>query len=351
MIDNRTFIVLDGPDFSGKSTLMEAFLKRLDTQAVEYVAIREPGCQVGKPSLAEEVRQVLIAKRDEVVHPETDILLHTGYRIQNVKNVIVPALAAGKWVISDRFFFSTFCLNVHPHLDTHPHLQDLMFGLMPYVLKDIPEPITFILDTPRSIRDERAAANESKKDRYESQSAQVHDRIEAAYMQLKSSPSCKFIDGTLTLDEQVQVMFDYIEAFKASIEKSLEAEAERQEVIDDHQAKPEAVANAIKAEMDSDTEWDLEVEAEAYAQTYVVDIADRLFEGASKEELPKLVEDGRKFAVNMVKELFRRTGEDRTIFHPSRVGQVNQKVHSMLNWGFARDSWTKHFEKNIVSAE
>jgi len=130
MSDNRTFIVLDGPDFSGKSTLMEAFLSRLSDSGQAFVALREPGDEVGKPSLAEDIRKALLSERVETVHPETDILLHTGYRMQNVKNIIIPGLEAGKWVISDRFIFSTWCLNVQAHIDTHPHLVDLMYGLM-----------------------------------------------------------------------------------------------------------------------------------------------------------------------------------------------------------------------------
>lgn len=345
MADNRTFIVLDGPDFSGKSTLMEAFLKRVTEQGIDHVALREPGCFPNGDMLAEEIRKTLIAKRDEVVHPETDILLHMGYRVQNIQNVIIPGLAANKWVIADRFIFSTWCLNVQAHLDTHPHLADLFYGLMPYVVKGIPEPLTFILDTPRAVRDERAASDVRKKDRYESQSKDVLDRIDASYDQLRGSPSCKFIDGTLPLETQVDIMFEAIKSFHENVVAKLEDEVKRTEAMD--VSKEEAVdfATKMREEADADESWSLDEQVNAYVATYVTDIADKLFDGASDEVIAKHLPEAEAFAANMAREVFKRTEGDRTIFHPSRVGQINQKVHSMLSWGFARDSWTNYFEE------
>lgn len=351
MSDNRTFIVLDGPDFSGKSTLMEAFLKRVEAEGIDHLAMREPGFQSGVPSLAEEIREILLSHREEVVHPETDILMHMAYRVQNVKNNIIPALASGKWVISDRFIFSTYALNCQAHLPTHPHLTDMMYGLMPTVLKGIPEPLTFILDTPRNIRDQRAASDIRKKDRYESQPKDVLDRIDEAYNQLKSMPSCKFINGTLPIDEQVDIMFATIKAFKEDIQGRIEEAVERTGVMDDDRAQAINMAEQIKAELDSDESWDLEEQVSAYVKSNVTEMVDQLFQGASEEQISDQLVFAEKFARDMALTVFERTNQDRTIFHPSRVGQINQKVHSMLSWGFSRDMWANHFSNGGDNAE
>lgn len=343
MSDNRTFIVLDGPDFAGKTMLMKAFLERVEAEGIDHIAMREPGGIVNSGSLAEEIRVALIANRDETVHPETDILLHMAYRLQNVKNIILPALAEGKWVVSDRFVFSTWCLNVQAHLDTHPHLADLMKGLMPFVLNGIPEPLTFILDTPRAIRDERAENGGRKKDRYESQDKIVHDRIEAAYEQLRSVPSCKFIDGTLPLEEQVDIMFAYIKGFKEQVLGQLEGAQERAGLMEDERTQAVDMATKMREELNADETWDLEEKIAEYVQANVVEMADQLFQGAPEEEAAKALEFAKAFAADMARTVYERTEGDRTVFHPSRVGQINQKVHSMLSWGFARDSWAKHF--------
>lgn len=345
MSDNRTFIVLDGPDFSGKSTLMKAFLERVAKENIEHVAMREPGNIPGSGSVAEELRELLIANRDERIHPETDVLLHMAYRVQNVKDIILPALAKGQWVISDRFIFSTWCLNVQAHLDTHPHLADMMQGLMPFVLGSIPEPMTFILDTPREIRDARANSDVRKKDRYESQDKVVHDRIEAAYDQLRGVPSCKFIDGTLPLEEQVDIMFAYINGFKEQVAQKLDEAQERSGLLQDERTQAVDLAEQLRAELDADDTWDLEEQIAQYVKTNVTELADQLFQGAPDDAKADALAFAESFAADMARTVFNRTEGDRTVFHSTRVGQINQKVHSMLSWGFARDSWAKHFAK------
>lgn len=344
MSDNRMFLVVDGPDFAGKSTLMNAFLERIGAEGIDFVAMREPGCFPGDSSMAEELRQVIIRKRDdEVVHPETDVMLHMAYRTQNVKNVIIPALAAGKWVIADRFIFSTYALNCQAHLPTHPHLTDLMYGLMPYAMQGIPEPLTFILDTPREIRDQRASVAGDKKDRYESQGVDVQDRIDAAYEQLRSSPSCKFINGTLPIEEQVDIMFETIKAFREVGLKQIEEAQERAGVMQDQRDQAKDLAVQLKEELDADEAWDLEEKIAEYVKTNVTEMADQLFSGSSPEQIAEQLPVAEKFAADMARTVFTRTNGDRTVFHSTRVGQINQKVHSMISWGHARDQWTKYF--------
>lgn len=349
MQNNRTFVVLDGPDFSGKSTLLEAFVTRIKAEGVDHIAMREPGCQPGVGSVAEEIRELLLATRDEVVHPETDIMMHMAYRNQNVKNFIIPALQQNKWVVSDRFIFSTWCLNVQAHLNTHPQLAEIFNGLLPYTVAGLPEPITFILNTPRTIRDERAKNNTRKLDRYESQGKEVHDRIEAAYEQLRAAPSCIFLDGTKSTEELVDQMFEAVKAFGVRLaEQDLET-SERKDVMDETESSEEKHAKAIRAELDAEESWDLHTKISEYVKTYVTDIADQLFPGAKDEDLERLRKDAEEFAYKTAAAAFKISGEDRSLFHPARVGQVNQKVHSVLNYGFMREQWEKHFINNNIT--
>lgn len=354
MSNTRTFVALDGPDFSGKTTLMTAFLERLEHEQIDHVALREPGCVDGVPSLAEEIRASIIANRDEVVHPEVDIMMHSAYRLQNVRNVIAPALAEGKWVVADRFIFSTWCLNVQAHLETHPHLVELFYGLMPYVINGIPEPLTFILDTPREIRDARAA-NSPKKDRYESQSKEVHDRIEAAYEQLRGSPSCVFLDGSKPTAELVDQMLETVKAFGKELQDQMAAEAQAQADVTDIQEErkltKEERLQEIRDELDADESWDLDAKCHEYVRDHVTLVADRLFPGASPEELAEYTKDAQIFSFKVAKAVFQQC-QDRTIFHPSRVGQINQKVHSVLNYGFMRKQWEGLFtDQNVEYVE
>lgn len=348
MTNNRTFVVLDGPDFSGKSTLMEAFVKRLEQEQIAHVAMREPGCIPNGEHLAEEVRELLIANRAEVVQPETDIMLHMAYRNQNVKNVIIPALNEGKWVVSDRFIFSTWCLNVQAHLDTHPHLVELFYGMMPYVVKGIPEPLTFILDTPRATRDARADSNVRKKDRYESQGKAVHDRIEAAYESLRGAPSCIFLDGTRSTEELVEEMLVTVREFNAALQEQMSEEAQHTDVEAAAQKSAEERIEEMRTELDADETWTLESKLAEYVANHIDPILGQLFPGAEGERLEQLSKEAREFAWKVAAAAFKNTDGDRTIFHSTRVGQINQKVHSVLNFSYMKERYEEHFAQEGI---
>ena len=98
------FITLEGPEGAGKSTNREYLAERLRAEGIEVVLTREPG---GTP-LAERIRGVLLAPADEVMNPDTELLLVFAARAQHLAEVIRPALARGAVVLCDRFTDSLF---------------------------------------------------------------------------------------------------------------------------------------------------------------------------------------------------------------------------------------------------
>ena len=94
-----SFISIEGGEGAGKSTSIAYIKLKLEALGIECIVTREPG---GTP-MAEDMRQLLLQHRDENVDPYTELLLMFASRRQHVENVIRPALAAGKWVICDRF--------------------------------------------------------------------------------------------------------------------------------------------------------------------------------------------------------------------------------------------------------
>lgn len=97
------FVVIDGIDGAGKSTAINAVSELLEQRGVPFIVTREPG---GTP-LAEEIREVILRKRDEPVDANTELLMMFAARSQHLKTRIIPALDEGKWVISDRFTSTT----------------------------------------------------------------------------------------------------------------------------------------------------------------------------------------------------------------------------------------------------
>ena len=98
------FVSVEGVEGVGKSTIIQ-FIQSLFVEfGVDYINTREPG---GTP-LAEELRQLLLDKRDERIQQSTELLLMFAARAQNVNHIIIPALSAGKVVLADRFTDATY---------------------------------------------------------------------------------------------------------------------------------------------------------------------------------------------------------------------------------------------------
>ena len=95
------FITLEGVDGAGKSTHMDWIAGRIQAAGKKVVVTREPG---GTP-LGEELRKLLLA---QPMHLETETLLMFAARREHLDRVILPALASGTWVLSDRFTDATF---------------------------------------------------------------------------------------------------------------------------------------------------------------------------------------------------------------------------------------------------
>ena len=97
-------LTIEGGEGAGKSTVLSALRDALLADGCEVVCTREPG---GTP-LAERIRGLLLHAGDEPVHPHTELLLMFAARAQHVQRVVLPALARGAWVISDRFTDSSY---------------------------------------------------------------------------------------------------------------------------------------------------------------------------------------------------------------------------------------------------
>jgi dTMP kinase len=98
------FITFEGTEGVGKSTQLANAASTLRSAGVDVLVTREPG---GTP-MAEAIRELLLAPRDEAVHETTELLLMFAARAQHLHTRILPALARGQWVLCDRFTDATF---------------------------------------------------------------------------------------------------------------------------------------------------------------------------------------------------------------------------------------------------
>lgn len=99
---NARFISFEGTEGVGKTTAIDGLCERLASRGIDVVRTREPGGS----ALAEHLRSIFLDP-SRTIDADTEILLMFAARADHVHQVILPALAAGKWVVCDRFFDST----------------------------------------------------------------------------------------------------------------------------------------------------------------------------------------------------------------------------------------------------
>ncbi|WP_295799963.1 dTMP kinase [uncultured Microbulbifer sp.] len=166
------FITLEGGEGVGKSTNLQFVIQWLDSHGVEFVQTREPG---GTP-LAEQLRELLLQKRAENVDPTAELLMVFAARAQHLREVIVPALESGKWVICDRFTDATYAYQGGGRgLD-----RALISQLEQTVQKDLRPDKVLLLDLDPEIGLQRAAAT-GEADRFESEQLSFFRKVREAY--------------------------------------------------------------------------------------------------------------------------------------------------------------------------
>lgn len=97
------FITLEGPDGSGKSTVVESLSEYFNNRKIDYIFTREPG----GTDIGEDIRNIILDNKNTLMSPRTEALLYAASRSQHVHEKIKPALQAGKVVLCERFVLSS----------------------------------------------------------------------------------------------------------------------------------------------------------------------------------------------------------------------------------------------------
>lgn len=170
------FLVFEGIDGAGKSTLISSLKQRLIEKKQVVVVTREPG---GTP-LGEELRQLLLKTEGDTPVPRAELLLYEAIRAQHVECVIKPALQKKQWILCDRYTSSTLAFQAGGReLDEEPILWLNSFAT------DGVEPNLFILlDLPPSEGQRRMETR--KKDRFEIEGEAFHEKVRNYYLKLAS---------------------------------------------------------------------------------------------------------------------------------------------------------------------
>jgi dTMP kinase len=187
------FITIEGIEGVGKSTNISVLVDHIRAAGHEVLTTREPG---GTP-FAEDIRDILMNRGDEPVPEIAELLLMFAARSFNVSNVIEPALAAGTWVVCDRFTDSTRAYQGGGRglpMETINRIADWVHG------ETWPD-LTILLDAPVDVGMARAGSR-SEPDRFEQEKHDFFERVRACYLELAEAEQNRFavIDTTRTIE-------------------------------------------------------------------------------------------------------------------------------------------------------
>jgi dTMP kinase len=188
------FITVEGGEGVGKSTNVTFLADYLAGRGVELVLTREPG----GTALGEEIRRLLLDPGERSLCPVAELLLIVAARAQHVAEVIEPALAAGKWVLCDRFTDATYAYQSGGRGVDAAAVRNLerlvQGGLRP--------DCTLLLDAPVATGLSRVQGR-GERDRFELEEVDFFERVRLTYLQLAREGGGRYqvIDASLPLEE------------------------------------------------------------------------------------------------------------------------------------------------------
>ena len=178
------FISFEGIEGVGKSENIRFVANLLEQKQHRVLLTREPG----GTNMAEEIRSVLLKKREEPVLPETEVLLLFAGRAQHIHTVIQPALREGTWVLSDRFTESSIAYQSAGRGLTREKIR----FLETLVLNQFQSDLVILLDAPVEIGLERIQIRQEK-DRIEESTIEFFEKVRQSYLNLAQEDPTRFV--------------------------------------------------------------------------------------------------------------------------------------------------------------
>ncbi|ORU93755.1 MAG: dTMP kinase [Cycloclasticus sp. symbiont of Bathymodiolus heckerae] len=198
------FLTLEGVEGVGKTTNLNFIASYLEEAGKEIVTTREPG----GTAIAEQIRGLLLNHNEESLCDESELLLMFAARAQHLKEVIKPALDAGKWVLCDRFTDATYA---YQGGGRHFNMADISW-IENFVQKGLAPNKTILLDLSVEVGLKRAASR-SEPDRFESEKKAFFEDVRQVYLDRAKAEPNRFcvVDASQTIEQVQQSIACYLD--------------------------------------------------------------------------------------------------------------------------------------------
>lgn len=190
------FIVFEGSDGSGKTTVLENVKKYLDKNNIKYIVTREPGGTM----IGEDIREILLKNhQDYDMNDRTEALLFAAARAQSVEEVLKPALEKNDLVISDRYVLSSLAYQGFARglgIEEVKKIND-------FATDNLVPDYTFFLDVdPIKVLERKKNIVEA--DRLEQEENEYHKKVYDGYKNIiKNEKNCIIVDASKSIEEVV----------------------------------------------------------------------------------------------------------------------------------------------------
>ena len=205
MVFIMAFLVFEGVDGSGKSSLIKDFSAVLNKKGIAFVMTREPGgTEVGR-----EIRSLLLKKRRIPPLPSVETLLYYADRKQNVDQVIKPALQRGKWVLSDRYWASTSAFQCGGRAEK----ESFVNFLKEWICEECHPDLWVLLDLPVEESLKRLKKRTKNPDRFEMENRKFHQEVRNYYLKLARRDRKRWLvlDARLPRDRTLSILTEQLE--------------------------------------------------------------------------------------------------------------------------------------------
>lgn len=202
-MEKGIFITIEGPDGSGKTTIINMLAENLQKEGFEVMATREPG----GIEIAEQIRQVILDRDNTAMDPRTEALLYAAARRQHLTEKVKPALDNGKIILCDRFVDSSLAYQGY----ARGLGIDEVYSINEFAIENMMPELTLYFDLAPELGLERINKNKGREvNRLDLENLEFHQKVREGYMILAE----RFTDRIVKIDasRELETVYEDAEA-------------------------------------------------------------------------------------------------------------------------------------------